>query len=49
MNASIYIFGTILALSFAVMFVDKSKYRWPAIVQYISGAVLASGILFRAA
>jgi hypothetical protein len=39
----------LLALSLAAMFVDKSKDRWLAIVQYISGAIPASGILFRAA
>lgn len=40
---------TLLALSLAVMFVSKSKNRWLIIIQFISGAILASGIPFGAA
>lgn len=38
----------LLVLSLAVMLIDKSPGRWPVLIEFISGAILASGILFRA-
>ncbi|MGR3661480.1 MAG: hypothetical protein ACU0CA_09905 [Paracoccaceae bacterium] len=44
------LFGMLLlVLAPAIMFIDKSPNRWLVIIQFVSGAILASGILFGAA
>lgn len=38
----------LLVLALAVMFVEKSQNKWLAVIQFITGAILASGLLFGA-
>lgn len=39
---------TLLATSMAAMLMDKSTGRWLAMIEFITGGILASGVLFGA-